>query len=158
SFFALIISFILIFVSWLGHHNLLKALDRASSPFLIANGFFLFTVIIIPFPTAFVAEYLNTPYAQPAIVFYSVIGLLHNLGWNVLYHYMLKPKSLVKPSIGADVIRNYQQSARYAFLVYLAMAILSWWFPYVAITFNLLIWIYWLYLSATVNQDLGAET
>jgi uncharacterized membrane protein len=53
SFFALGLSFIIIFISWLGHHNVLKMLDDTSTQFQVANGFFLFTVIIIPFPTAF---------------------------------------------------------------------------------------------------------
>src|SRR5436190_19010898 len=72
SFIALSFSFLIIFISWIGHHNLFKALDKTSPQFQFANAFFLFTVIIIPFPTSFMAEYLDTPYAQPAIVVYSL--------------------------------------------------------------------------------------
>jgi uncharacterized membrane protein len=60
SFFALALSFTVIFISWMGHHVLLKALDKTSDKFQAVNGIFLFTVIILPFPTAFMAEYLNT--------------------------------------------------------------------------------------------------
>src|SRR4030067_3087085 len=75
SFFALSLSFVIILIAWLGHHNLLRAVDKTSPSFQIANGFFLFTIIFIPFPTAFMAEYLNTPFAQPAIVFYCLNGI-----------------------------------------------------------------------------------
>ncbi|HKB43198.1 MAG TPA: hypothetical protein VKC90_02375 [Chitinophagaceae bacterium] len=40
--------------------------------FLYANGFLLLTIVFFPFPTALLAEYINTEYAMPAIVFYSI--------------------------------------------------------------------------------------
>ena len=85
SFFALSLSFGIIFISWLGHHNLLKNIERTSTPFQLANGYLLFTVILMPFFAAFMAEYLNTPFAQPAIVCYSLVSLLHNTGWLFLH-------------------------------------------------------------------------
>ena len=80
SFFALSLSFMIILISWLGHHNLLKAIDKTSSQFLLANGYFLFTLILMPFSTAFMAEYLDTSYAQPGIVVYCLNALVHNTG------------------------------------------------------------------------------
>jgi uncharacterized membrane protein len=151
SFFALGLSFIIIFISWLGHHNVLKMLDDTSTQFQVANGFFLFTVIIIPFPTAFMAEYLDTPYAQPAIVFYSLVAVLHNIGWNVLHRSIWKPKPLVR----ASSTRHAKMAARGAkigFFIYSAIAILAWWLPYVAIILCLLVWIYWLYLSISIKE------
>src|SRR4030095_16646080 len=68
SFFALTLSFTIILISWIGHNNLLKLIDKTSSQFQLANGYFMFTIILMPFSTAFMAEYLNTPFAQPAIV------------------------------------------------------------------------------------------
>ena len=46
SFFALSLSFTVIFISWIGHHNLLKAIDKSSPQFVGANGFFMFTIIL----------------------------------------------------------------------------------------------------------------
>src|SRR5690349_19994112 len=98
-FFALIYSFIIIFISWIGHHNILRRVDKTSPQFQFANGFFLFTVIIIPIPTAFMAKYLNTEYAQPVIVVYSLMAILHIATWVRLPHFILKPSSLVKDSV-----------------------------------------------------------
>ena len=153
SFFALTFSFIIILISWVGHHNLLRMLDKTSPQFQIANGFFLFTVIIIPFPTSFMAEYLDTPYSQPAIVLYCLAALLHNIGWNILYRYILKPISLVKETIGAIHIKNLSQGAKYGLFLYIAIAVLAWWFPHVALVVNVLIWICWLYLSASIKPE-----
>jgi uncharacterized membrane protein len=152
SFFALCLSFIIILIAWIGHHNLLQTLDKTSTKFQFANGFFLFTVMFIPFPTAFMAEYLNSPFAKPAIIIYCLNGILHNLGWNLLYKYALKPTSLVKASIGAEHIQNNSKGARYGLILYTAIALLALWLPYVALIVSVLIWIYWLYVSISLKQ------
>ncbi len=157
SFFALCLSFIIILISWVGHHNLLKTLDKTSPQFQFANGFFLFTVMFIPFPTAFMAEYLNTPFAQPAVEVYCLNGILHNIGWNLLFRYILKPKLLLKASISIESVKKVQKGSQYGFFIYLAIAVLAWWLPYVAIVLSLLIWIYWLYLGINVNSEALGE-
>ena len=49
SFFALSLSFVIILIAWIGHHNLLKNIERTSPQFQLANGFFMFTIILMPF-------------------------------------------------------------------------------------------------------------
>jgi uncharacterized membrane protein len=153
SFFALCLSFTIILISWVGHHSLLRTLDKTSAKFQFANGFFLFTVIFIPFPTAFMAEYLNTPFAQPAIVFYCAASFLHNIGWNVLHRYILKPIPLMKSSTSLARVKEIARGAKYGLFIYSAIAVLAWWFPYVAIVLSLLLWIYWLYLSTAFKHE-----
>jgi hypothetical protein len=99
------------------------------------------------------AEYLDTPYSQPAIVLYCLAALLHNIGWNILYRYILKPTSLVKETIGAVHIKKLSQGAKYGLFLYIAIAVLAWWFPHVGLVVNVLIWIYWLYLSASIKPE-----
>ncbi len=152
SFFALGLSFAIILIAWVGHHNLLKTVHKTSAQFQFANGFFLFTVIFIPFPTAFMAEYLNTPYAQPAIVVYCLNGILHNIGWNILYRSILKPKPLVKEHIGEAYLKKNGDGAKFGFFIYTAIAILSWWLPYVALVISVSLWIYWLWLSINIKE------
>ena len=152
SFFALILSFGMILISWIGHHNSFKLLDKTSDRFQFANGFFLFTVVIIPFPTAFVAEYLNTPYAQPAMVFYCLCSLLHNVGWRLLFRYMLKP-SLVKDSTSHNHLEGRAKGARYGTFIYFALVVVAWWLPYAALILSLLLWLYWAYLSLTKKEN-----
>ena len=151
SFFALSLSFIIILISWMGHHNLLKSVNKTSSQFQLANGYFMFTIILMPFSTAFMAEYLNTPFAQPAIMLFCLNTLLHNTGWNLLHRSIIKPRSLVKDSIGLDINKKASRGAKYGFILYAAIAVLAWWLPYVALVISVLTWIYWLYLSASIT-------
>ena len=153
SFFALSLSFIIIFISWTGHHNLLKNIDKTSPQFQFANGFFLFTVIIIPFPTAFMAEYLNTAFAQPAIVVYCLASLLHSIGWNLLERSILIPIPLVEDPESVAILKNIMKGTKIGFLINLALVMLAWFLPYLALALSILIWIYWLYISVSIKHE-----
>ena len=96
------------------------------------------------------AEYLNTPYAQPAIVCYCLNALVHNVGWNILHITVLKPKPLIEDTM-REVYKKIAQGARYGFLIYLIIAVIAWWFPYVALVITVLTWIYWLFLSVAAR-------
>jgi len=64
SFFAFLLTFGGILVQWIMHHNIFNFLDKTSRPFLYGNGFLLLTIVFFPYPTALLAEYLNTKYAH----------------------------------------------------------------------------------------------
>src|SRR3978361_318598 len=67
SWFGFLLSFCLIFISWVNHHHIFKLINKTTPRFVYANGFMLLTVVIIPFLTGLMAEYFETDYAQPAI-------------------------------------------------------------------------------------------
>jgi uncharacterized membrane protein len=152
SFFALILSFTIIFISWIGHHNLFNLVDNTSSRFQVANGYFMFTIILMPFSTAFMAEYLDTPYAQPAIVFFCLNSLLHNTGWIFLHRSVVKPVSLWKDPLSMELHKKARSGAGFGFFIYTAIALLALWLPYVALVLNVLTWVYWLYLSLRIRS------
>ena len=52
SIVAFLLSFVIIFITWVNHHAVLKLVHKSSSSFLYANGFLLLTVAVFPFPKA----------------------------------------------------------------------------------------------------------
>jgi uncharacterized membrane protein len=152
SFFALLLSFTVILITWVGHHNLLKSLNKTSTHFQFANGFLLLTVIIIPFPTSLMAVYLNTEYAQPAIVIYCLSGVLHNWGWRLVYYTTFKPTPLVKDAL-LDKIKKSARTGRYTLIIYPSLTLLAFWFPYTALIINVCIWVRWLYVVTSIKSD-----
>lgn len=153
SAFALSMSFVIILIAWIGHHNMLKGVGKTSPQFQAANGFFLFTIILLPFSTAFMAEYLDTPYAQPAIMVYCLNSLVHNTGWIVLNRAILKPVPLLKDTAAMDLYKKASRSAHFGFVLYGAIAVLAWWLPYMALVISLMTWIYWLILSISIKHS-----
>jgi len=153
SFFELILSFIIIFIGWIGHHNLLKGIDKTSALFQYANAFLMFSIILIPFPTSLMSEYLNTPYLQPAIMIYSLNSLLHNIAWLVLFYSVEKPISLLKDSNARKIHQKAFKTTKYSFFLYVLIALSAWRFPEVALLLTVVTWGFWSYIGTKMKYS-----
>lgn len=70
SYLAFVLSFFVILIMWVNHHELMRQVRAVGYPFFFANGFVLLTVTFVPFPTAVLAEHLATAEARAAVTFY----------------------------------------------------------------------------------------
>jgi uncharacterized membrane protein len=146
SYFAFVFSFGTILVGWVNHHRVFSVLVKSSRVFMYANGFLLLTITFLPFPTALLATYISTDYAQPAIVFFCIAGVLQNLGWNLLFYSLFKPDTLLEPD-DIKMMRGYAKTMRLFLFVYLALALTAWWFPILALIINVSLWVLWTAIS-----------
>lgn len=153
SYFAFTLSFGILLVSWVNHYYLFNTLDKSSRPFLYANGFLLFTITFMPFPTALLAEYISTDYAKPAIAFYCFGGVINSIGWNLLLHTISKPKKLIHSEESIKLINTVKRSTQIGFIVYSVATIMAFWFQIIALILNLLLWIVWISLSITTKES-----
>jgi len=147
SFFAFTYSFGGILVQWVIHHNTFIHLDKTSRSFLYTNGFLLLTIVFFPFPTALLAEYLNTDYAMPAIVFYGFASVINSLAWFLFIRSIQKPRRLLNESFSHEEYNKLKTSNHFAFIIYSSTAIMAIWFPYTALTINVAVWMLWIWLS-----------
>jgi uncharacterized membrane protein len=152
SYFAFTLSFGILLVSWVNHHYLFNILEKSSRPFLYANGFLLLTITFMPFPTALLAQYISTDYAKPAIAFYCFGGVINSIGWNLLLHTLFKPQNLIHSEKSIIIVNKIKRSTQIGFLVYSFASIMAFWFPIIALTINLLLWIVWISLSITTKE------
>jgi len=147
SYFAFFYSFGGILIQWVFHHNIFCLLDRTSRPFLYANGFLLLTIVFFPFPTALLAEYINTEYAMPAIVFYGSVSVINAFAWFLFYHAIDKPKVLRTSAFSDELLNKIKRSNYFAFGIYTSATILAVWFPYTGLMINIALWLLWARLS-----------
>src|SRR5262245_11989279 len=68
AIYAFLLSFTIIFITWVNHHGLLKLVHKSSASFIFANGFLLLSVVAIPFPTGLMGEFLREPFGAPSVV------------------------------------------------------------------------------------------
>ena len=136
SFFAFFYSFGGILIQWILHHNTFNHLDKTSRPFLYTNGFLLFTIVFFPFPTALLAEYINTEYAMPAIVFYGIASVINSLAWFLFIRSITKPKRLLNDAFSSEEYNKLKASNRFALIIYASTALLAICFPYTALIIN----------------------
>lgn len=74
EFFAYALSFVVIAVSWIGHHRWYQIIDRVDSVLIKLNLALLFVIAFLPFPTSVLSEYGST--APAAILYAATVGAL----------------------------------------------------------------------------------
>ena len=68
---GLVTSFFTILIMWVHRHAILRNVCRTDAWLHFANGCLLLGVTFVPYPTAVVASYLETPAARTAVAFYA---------------------------------------------------------------------------------------
>ncbi|MFI5186435.1 MAG: TMEM175 family protein [Chitinophagales bacterium] len=152
SYFAFVYSFGGILVQWILHHNTFNHLDKTSRPFLYTNGFLLFTIVFFPFPTALLAEYINTEYAMPAIVFYGIASVVNSMAWFLFIRSINKPKRLLNDAFPPAEYNKLKTGNRFALIIYASTALLAIWLPYTALIISVALWVLWVYLSLVEKE------
>lgn len=72
--FSYLLSFIVVAILWLNHHSLFDKLPHSTSRLVWYNAFLLFSMSLIPLPTAFLAKH---PLLFHAVAFYGFIMFLN---------------------------------------------------------------------------------
>jgi len=149
---AFILSFTIILITWVNHHNALKLGNKSSSPFIYANGFLLFTVVVMPFPTSLLGKYILTDHAAPAVILYESTMALQALGWTLITNAALK-NHLGKSEKANLQIRKNSQLAYFAFALYTLCAIIAIWFPLTIAIITTITWIFWLINGINIKHE-----
>jgi uncharacterized membrane protein len=117
SYLSYIISFTVIGIIWVNHHAVFSTVARIDRPLMFLNLLLLMTVVVIPFPTTLVADYVTEEDAgHIAVAVYSgvllamAVSFLLLVGWIIragLARYRLTPQQmrlvLVRFSVGISI-------------------------------------------------------
>jgi uncharacterized membrane protein len=153
SVFAFLLSFGIVFITWVNHHEAMKLVDKSSIPFIYANGFLLLSVVVIPFPTALLGDNLLTDHASPAVVLYSANYAMQAVGWWLVTRAALQPEPLTRNAHGAAKTRQSHRDSYLAFVFYTTCAIGAVWFPLTIAVVITLSWIVWLVYGITLKEE-----
>lgn len=152
SILAFVLSFAIILITWVNHHNAFKLASKSSPAFIYANGMLLLSVVFIPFPTSLIGEFILTDHAAPAVILYNVVLILQSLGWVLICTAGLKDH-LGKGERIVREIRKNRTYGYYSILGYTILAVLAIWFPVSVVIITVLLWILWLTIGINIKQD-----
>jgi len=76
-----VLSFVVVAIMWVNHHQLIHAAKRADGRLLWTNNFLLFSMSVIPFATAYLGQHYTEP--LPAAVYGAVLTMC-GLGFTLL--------------------------------------------------------------------------
>ncbi len=151
SILAFVLSFAIILITWVNHHNAFKLAKKSSPAFMYANGLLLLSVVFIPFPTSLIGEYILTDHAAPAVIIYNLVLILQSLGWVAICTSGLNANMGHSQKV-IDEIRKNRIYAYYSVVGYLALVVLSVWFPVPVVIITVLLWILWLVVGINIKH------
>jgi uncharacterized membrane protein len=115
SFVAYLISFFVIGIIWVNHHVLIRTVKVVDRTLLFLNLVLLLFVVLIPFATGLVAEYLyhslNDVNTQVAMALYSGVFLGMSVGFGLIFEWTLHGERVYQP-----VPRDKRWAARIRFV------------------------------------------
>jgi uncharacterized membrane protein len=134
SYFAFALSFFVILVTWVTHHDLMRLVRGVDHEFLIANGLALSYVTFLPFATAVLAAHIDGPERSAAVTFYCATFVAGSAAFNLLAAVIARDR-LFRPESEQNLAamrRRYGQ----VLLVYIAAALMALVLPLLALAVN----------------------
>lgn len=124
SFIGIILSFFLIGVFWIRHHQLMKYMTAYNSKLLRLNLSFLLCIIFIPFSTALVFHNMDSHSPVP-LIFYNLNYIAASLLNYRLFNYILEPANgLCAENIEEDRAQ-IKKEILFPILVYVLVMVLA---------------------------------
>ena len=101
---AYVMSFIIIGVYWVTHHNSMHAMRKTDRSFLWLNIFLLLCVSFIPFPTSLLGRY---PFQAGPIIIYGITLIVCNAVGYLMILYVWYHPHLASPEFSKTYMRSH---------------------------------------------------
>ncbi len=147
SYFAFLLSFTAVLIMWINHHGFFKYLRTINLGFLYANGFLLLMVTFIPFPTAVLAEHINSTAANASSAFYCGAMVMVSVAFNLLWYTTAYKRRLIKDEISDELIDKIKKAYWFGFSVYFVSFIISFFYAVAGLLMCISLWIFWIALD-----------
>ena len=120
SYLAYLISFTVIGIIWVNHHGILGLVKTVDRPLLYLNLLLLLTIAGIPFPTALVAEHLQSPGidAKVATAVYGGWATLVALGFNLMWRWIVHDAKLIHEHLDLAALRSNTRRFSLGLVIY----------------------------------------
>jgi uncharacterized membrane protein len=152
SYVGLVTSFFTILIMWVHHHAILRNVCRTDAWLHFANGCLLLGITFVPYPTAVLASYLETPAAKMAAAFYAGTFVVIAVFFYLLIRAAFR-KPLLSPAASEEFINKTCHSYLFgppAYLVATLAAILD---VRLSLGICTILWIFW---ATTITKNTRA--
>jgi uncharacterized membrane protein len=123
--FAFVLSFVIVGVYWVAHHNMLHLIKAVDRRLLWLNLVLLLAVVFVPFPAALLGQHLGNPIA---VMLYGVNLMAVNAVGTALWLYAGSHPDLMTEGVSAATVRFVARLHSAPILVYAVGVILAPWY------------------------------
>jgi uncharacterized membrane protein len=130
SYLGYLTSFLTIGVMWINHHRVFNLISRYDYSLLLLNMVLLLLIAFLPFPTAVLAQFIETDGARAASALYGTTMVLIALAFFAWWRYASSGRRLIAPSVPQDEIEDITRAYTPGTLLYagaLALAFVEPW-------------------------------
>lgn len=138
QFISYILSFIYVGLYWNNHHHMLHYLHKINGKIMWANLFFLFTLSLIPFGTAWMGEH---QFEGNTTLLYGVLLCLTATSYTLL-SYQIMAQEGKDSDYAKSIGRSYKEKT--SIVLYLLGIISSLFVPYLALAFYYIVALIWI--------------
>jgi uncharacterized membrane protein len=153
AYVSFVTSFFTILIMWVHHHAVFRLVCRTDARLLFANGLLLMMVTVVPFPTAVVAEYIQTSAASPACELYCGSFLATSIAFYLLSTAAFR-KEMLDPNSSAEAPLRLRKSYRWGPPLYVVASATSLFSPWLAMSICTGLWVFW---AATTRDECPPE-
>jgi uncharacterized membrane protein len=133
QFVAFVTSFAAILLLWISHHQTFLLIRKTNRRLMVANGLLLLFVTLIPFPTALLARYINTPAAPVAAALYAANYLAITAIFIVFWKFAMDVPGLIDPTVSLKSQKAIQQNNMIGLIPYVVAFGVAFFFPYLTV-------------------------
>ena len=154
---AFVASFFFILVMWINHHRLFTLIRRSDNNLLLLNGLLLFGVILVPFPTALVAEYLQHQDEATAVMVYTGWFLIIAIFFNVLWRYAAHDNRLFTEKTDRQLAAAITRQYSFGIPLYLSALLVAVFSPLLSLIISIVLAIFFALPSKGITQLIDAD-
>jgi uncharacterized membrane protein len=118
SYLGYLTSFLTIGVMWINHHHVFSLIDRVDRTMLLLNTLLLLMIAFVPFPTAVLAQFVETDGARAAAVLYGATLTLTAITFFVWWRYASSRRRLIAPTVTQETVDDVTRAYTPGTLLY----------------------------------------
>lgn len=135
KFFGFALSFLVVAIFWVNHHQLFHSLRVTDRTLMWYNNLLLFWLSFVPFPTAFLGEHLT---GTVPVMLYGAVLTLAGLSFNLIVRQGIK-KDLFLPEIPRERIEQGAKRGSWGPIIYLLSVIAAPFSVYISLAIFVLV-------------------
>jgi uncharacterized membrane protein len=117
---------------WINHHYVFELIDRVDRTMLLLNTLLLMLIAFVPFPTAVLAQFIETGGARAAAVLYGATLTLTALTYFAWWRYASAGRRLIAEQVPDEVIDDITRAYTPGALLYGGAALVAFVQPWVS--------------------------
>lgn len=155
SFLAFVLSFVLILMIWINHHELFRLIRGVDHILDWANGSLLLMVTFLPFPTGVLAQNFGATAENTAVAFYCGTLFLTSIFQNVLFESVTYKRRLLYQEVSDRAISSLRRAYRFGSAVYAIATLVAIWNAVAGLAIATSLWLLWIPLHYRWKKRVG---